>query len=100
LTHAQPEDLLTERPWKPVRSLFQDHLDLRASREQRLAEGVAGADDVVRRTRMAELAGVYDATASPTYLVQQKALPGLPHRSDQRMAHRYRRQPGRGDESQ
>jgi hypothetical protein len=31
-----------------MHSLFQDHLDLRAAREQRLPEGVPGADGVVR----------------------------------------------------
>ena len=48
LTHAQLEDQLTERCRELMRSLFQDHLDLRAVREQRLAEGAVGADGVVR----------------------------------------------------
>ncbi|MGH3845845.1 MAG: ISKra4 family transposase [Pseudonocardiaceae bacterium] len=48
LTHAQLEDQLTERSRELVRSLFQDHLDLRASRERRLPEGALGADDVGR----------------------------------------------------
>lgn len=48
LTHAQLEDQLTERCRELMRSLFQDHLDLRAAREQRLPEGVTGADGVVR----------------------------------------------------
>ncbi len=48
LTHAQLEDQLTERSRELMRSLFQDHLDLRAFREQRRIEGVAGADNVVR----------------------------------------------------
>jgi hypothetical protein len=48
LTHAQLEDRLTECSRELMRSLFQDHLDLRASREQRLPGGVPGADGVVR----------------------------------------------------
>jgi hypothetical protein len=48
LTHAQLEDRLTECSRELMRSLFQDHLDLRASREQRLLGGVPGADGVVR----------------------------------------------------
>ncbi|MGH3888774.1 MAG: hypothetical protein ACRDSZ_19820 [Pseudonocardiaceae bacterium] len=48
LTHAQLEDQLTERSRELMRSLFSDHLDLRASREQRRSEGVAGADGVTR----------------------------------------------------
>ncbi|MGH7927104.1 MAG: hypothetical protein ACREQV_04860, partial [Candidatus Binatia bacterium] len=48
LTHAQLEDQLTERSRELMRSLLQDHLDLRAAREQRLPEGIPGADGVVR----------------------------------------------------
>ncbi len=48
LTHAQLEDQLTERSRELMRSLFQDHWDLRASREQRRSEGVPGAEGVVR----------------------------------------------------
>ncbi|MGH3948133.1 MAG: ISKra4 family transposase [Pseudonocardiaceae bacterium] len=48
LTHAQLEDQLTERSRELMRSLFQDHLDLRACREQRRPEGVAGTDGVGR----------------------------------------------------
>jgi hypothetical protein len=48
LTHAQLEDQLAERSRELMRSLFQDHLDLRAAREQRLPEGVTGAEGVVR----------------------------------------------------
>ncbi|MGH3903936.1 MAG: ISKra4 family transposase [Pseudonocardiaceae bacterium] len=48
LTHAQLEDQLTERSRELMRSLFQDHLDLRASREARRPEGVTGADGVGR----------------------------------------------------
>ncbi len=63
LTHAQLEDQLTERSRELVRSLFQDHLDLRASREQRLPDGAAGADGVVRaraeRGHQRELATVF-----------------------------------------
>jgi hypothetical protein len=47
-THAQLEDQLTERSRELMRSLFQDHLDLRATREQRIPEGVPGAEGVVR----------------------------------------------------
>jgi len=63
LTHAQLEDQLTERSRELMRSLFQDHLDLRASREQRLSEGVPGADGVMRarteRGHQRELATVF-----------------------------------------
>ena len=63
LPHPQLEDQLTERSRELVRSLFQDHLDLRAAREQRLPEGVAGADGVVRvraeRGHQRELATVF-----------------------------------------
>lgn len=48
LTHAQLEDQLTERCRELTRSLFQDHLDLRACREQRRPEVVVGADGVGR----------------------------------------------------
>jgi hypothetical protein len=48
LTHAQLEDQLTERCRELTRSLFQDHLDLRACREQRRPEGALGADGVAR----------------------------------------------------
>jgi hypothetical protein len=48
LTHAQLEDQLTDRARELMRSLFQDHLDLRAGREQRRPEGAPGADGVVR----------------------------------------------------
>jgi hypothetical protein len=50
LTHAELEDALLPRGRELLRMLCQDHLDLRACREQRLPEGVAGADGV-RRTR-------------------------------------------------
>lgn len=63
LTHAQLEEQLTERSRELVRSLFQDHLDLRASREQRIPEGALGADGVVRaraeRGHQRELATVF-----------------------------------------
>ncbi len=63
LTHAQLEDQLTERSRELVRSLFQDHLDLRAAREQRRPEGAPGADGVVRaraeRGHQRELATVF-----------------------------------------
>lgn len=63
LTHAQLEDQLTERSRELMRSLFQDHLDLRASREQRRPEGAPGADGVVRaraeRGHQRELATVF-----------------------------------------
>jgi hypothetical protein len=42
------EEQLTERFRELMRSLFQNHLDLQAAREQRLAEGAVGADGVVR----------------------------------------------------
>ena len=48
LTHAQLEDQLTERSRELMRSLFQDHLDLRACREQRRSESAVGADGVGR----------------------------------------------------
>ncbi|MGH3889668.1 MAG: ISKra4 family transposase [Pseudonocardiaceae bacterium] len=48
LTHAQLEDRLTERCRELTRSLFQDHVDLRACREQRRPEVVVGADGVGR----------------------------------------------------
>lgn len=48
LTHAGLEERLQERGRELVRCLLQDHLDLRAVREQR-AEQVVGADQVVRR---------------------------------------------------
>ncbi len=48
VTHAQLEDQLTERCRELTRGLLQDHLDLRACREQRRLEVVAGADGVGR----------------------------------------------------
>lgn len=48
VTHAQLEDQLTERCRELTRGLLQDHLDLRACREQRRPEVVAGADGVGR----------------------------------------------------
>jgi hypothetical protein len=63
LTHAQLEDQLTERSRELMCSLFQDHLDLRASREQRLSEGVPGTDGVMHarteRGHQRELATVF-----------------------------------------
>jgi hypothetical protein len=47
LTHAELEDHLQARGRELLRRLFQDHLDLRAAREQRLTE-VAGPDGVPR----------------------------------------------------
>jgi hypothetical protein len=47
LTHADLEEQLGERGRELLRRLHQDHLDLRAAREQRL-EKVTGADSVVR----------------------------------------------------
>lgn len=48
LSHAELEDQLTVRGREVQRQLLQDHLDLRAVREERLPE-VTGQDDVVRR---------------------------------------------------
>jgi hypothetical protein len=45
--HAELEELLTTRGRELMRQLFQDHLDLRARREQRLPE-VTDAEQVVR----------------------------------------------------
>jgi hypothetical protein len=47
LTHGELEEQLTARSRELMRSLLQDHLDLRACREQR-REPVAGADGVER----------------------------------------------------
>jgi hypothetical protein len=47
LTHAELEEQLGARGRELLRRLHQDHLDLRAAREQRLAE-VTGADGVAR----------------------------------------------------
>jgi hypothetical protein len=47
LTHAELEDHLQARGRELLRRLFQDHLDLRATREQRRTD-VAGADGVPR----------------------------------------------------
>jgi len=47
LEHGELEDQLGGRVRELTRRLYQDHLDLRAAREERLAE-VAGADGVVR----------------------------------------------------
>jgi hypothetical protein len=63
LTHARLEDQLTERSRELMRSLFQDHLDLRAARERRRPEGAPGADGVVRtraeKGHQRELASVF-----------------------------------------
>jgi hypothetical protein len=48
LTHGALEDLLVQRSRELTRSLLQDHLDLRAAREERRAGPLAGADGVVR----------------------------------------------------
>jgi hypothetical protein len=47
LTHAELEEELGSRGRELTRALFQDHLDLRAVREQR-RDQVAGADGVTR----------------------------------------------------
>lgn len=47
LTHAELEEQLGARGRELLRRLHQDHLDLRAAREQRLEE-VTGADGVAR----------------------------------------------------
>ena len=57
LTHAQLEELLEARGRELLRQLLQDHLDLRAAREEQAAallhqagrDEAAGADGVVRR---------------------------------------------------
>ena len=49
-SHGELEDLLSRRSRELMRMMMQDHLDLRAAREQRREE-VAGADGV-RRTRV------------------------------------------------
>ena len=46
-THAELEDVLTARSRELMRQLMQDHLDLRAQREQRLP-GVTDTEQVVR----------------------------------------------------
>jgi hypothetical protein len=46
-SHAELEELLTTRARELMRQLFQDHLDLRAQREQRLSE-VTDAGQVAR----------------------------------------------------
>ncbi|OFB42003.1 hypothetical protein CcI156_16070 [Frankia sp. CcI156] len=48
LTHEGLEVWLEGRGRELLRSLFQDHLDLRSAREVRLAEPPAGVDGVVR----------------------------------------------------
>lgn len=47
VTHAEVEELLEAEGRELLRQLFQDHLDLRAVREERL-QRVAGADEVER----------------------------------------------------
>ncbi len=47
LTHAELEEQLGERGRELLRRLHQDHLDLRAAREQR-RDGVTGADGIAR----------------------------------------------------
>jgi len=47
LTHAELEDHLRARGRELLRRLLQDHLDLRAAREQR-RDGVTGPDGIVR----------------------------------------------------
>lgn len=47
VSHAELEELLTTRARELMRQLFQDHLDLRAQREQRLRE-VTDAEQVAR----------------------------------------------------
>ncbi len=47
-THAEVEEQLTQRSRQLTRQLLQDHLDLRAAREQRRPEGATGADKTTR----------------------------------------------------
>lgn len=47
-THAEVEEQLTQRSRQLTRQLLQDHLDLRAAREQRRPEGATGADNTTR----------------------------------------------------
>jgi hypothetical protein len=47
LTHAELEEELTTRSRELFRTLFQDHLDLRAAREER-AQAVTGVDGIRR----------------------------------------------------
>ena len=47
LTHAELKEQLGERGRELLRRLHQDHLDLRAAREQR-RDGVTGADGITR----------------------------------------------------
>jgi hypothetical protein len=72
LTHSGLEDLLAARMREVTRQLFQDHLDLRAVREQRAGQVVDAAG--VERTRiergrrriLATVFGKVTATGSPT----------------------------------
>jgi hypothetical protein len=61
-THGELEDLLTTRSRDLMRTMMQDHLDLRVVREQRQEE-VTGADGVARtrveQGHQRELAGVF-----------------------------------------
>lgn len=61
-SHAELEDLLTARSRELIRTLMQDHLDLRAAREQR-REDVTGSDAVARtrveKGHQRQLAGVF-----------------------------------------
>jgi len=65
-SHAELEDLLTARSRELMRTLMQDHLDLRAAREQR-RQDVAGRDGVVRtrveKGHQRQLAGVFGSVS-------------------------------------
>ena len=81
LTHAQLEDDLGERSRELTRSLYQDHLDLRAAREIRLPEGAAGADGVVRtraeRGRQRDLATIFGTVEVTRIAYRASGVPNL-----------------------
>jgi hypothetical protein len=79
-THGQVEEWLAQQGRELNRSLFQDHLDLRAVREERLPDGAAGADGVVRTRaepgHQRELATVF-GTVTVTRIAYR--APGAPN---------------------
>jgi hypothetical protein len=79
-THAQVEEWLAQQGRELDRSLYQDHLDLRAVRERRLPGGAAGADGVVRTRaepgHQRELATVF-GTVTVTRIAYR--APGVPN---------------------
>lgn len=80
-THAELEHHLTQRSRELTRQLLQDHLDLRAAREQRHTPGITGADRIprtrVERGHTRTLTTVFGQVSVPRLAYRAPGAPNL-----------------------